>query len=1078
MKNLNFIFDLLLLPFIFLISCLNSIKSRWVIFHIEGNINTIQKENTFIVKKKAIRKIFLYFIIGNTLLFASNRPDIGIDPTSITIDVDDNITLFYVVADEAPNTNNIIISYYNGCQSTNGSVTLSQGLTSTSFPIDTRGLADGDTCTIELTSAIGQGLSNTLQRVGSLSPTESIVTISSSGGGGTTPPPSNGIQGLQVFKTAAYTHADYNETIRYYVSATNESETTDITDINITDFPQIGDISNIVIEDTGDFNSCDFNVTIHNAIFCDGLNLDKVRLLGGGRRIVDFTTIIYTLKAPSYDATLINTVSVDGTNDVGTEHKEANATVFVGEGGGGGIFIPIAQHVDAIDHFTIPGTDYISGDEKVLKTMVASNNRRSITALHLDGGGVPTLYSSSDAVLQMIVIPYLSNGSCTTQEVLYDADYPDRPLIITIPGGSYSDTGDMIVPSHVQKDSRIYLTYVDLEDLYSLSGDNCLKDVLNADGTISDTGNLPGLSQCVNAAEQHYRPAFGQSAYDRCIIGNGQPCESSHNGSSCGKFVHGSTAGCPDFNPIYDNSYGCLMCTLNIAPDCSSDNFAIRPKNFDVNIANGDTFIAGEPEALLFRAPDDNNIIPSGPPPYNYNETQNTSFVIDLNVSDPDGCEVKNLTISPLVNFVDGIHQDNFSFNDVGDINMSIHEVNGTEFALVDADDTNDTLRFIEEFNVTIRVIPDHFNIDANLTNHNTDNNFTYLHDINITNDRSMAAVLTIDIQAMGADNNITKNYMETCYAKETNLTLVLNSTDITYSSSDPALEQFLYYNPVEDNGSTDSGEGNYSLTPLTDITNRTISIPSLPIENIKSTFPADAPDGNGTTHIEYQLNFDRKQNLVVNPFKIDLSDVNIIDTDDVNGSVNVDQNATMYYARTRASMFFYEDITDNNVTTPILVDIFCNLGYAACDALGIDTVNGEIDDLDWWISMYHNETTQDDGNITLIINLPGAIIEGETTDTPTVDTDVTINTQGKDDTIVVTSNASKLPMTVIIDLDETNPTDTNRWLIYNPDNEFIAPSPFYKIRFIGDANWTGEGQTGYVMDINASYIKLQRLDW
>ena len=56
------------------------------------------------------------------------------------------------------------------------------------------------------------------------------------------------------------------------------------------------------------------------------------------------------------------------------------------------------------------------------------------------------------------------------------------------------------------------------------------------------------------------------------------------------------------------------------------------------------------------------------------------------------------------------------------------------------------------------------------------------------------------------------------------------------------ALTTFLYYNPAEANGTTNSGEGSAAL-PSGLIT-------SLPIDNISTSFPAGAPDGNGTTFI------------------------------------------------------------------------------------------------------------------------------------------------------------------------------------------------------------------------------------
>lgn len=537
---------------------------------------------------------------------------------------------------------------------------------------------------------------------------------------------------------------------------------------------------------------------------------------------------------------------------------------------------------------------------------------------------------------------------------------------------------------------------------------------------------------------------------------------------------------CEDVNGVSSNWNTCWNSNTQADLDkrrisFSRDTFAIRPDRFDVNIAADTVFKAGLEENFVFRAPDF-----SDNPTADYNETQNSSFAVDLNVSNGSACPVKNLAISPYVQFGDGIHQDNFSFNDIGDINMSIHEIVGDEFALTDNDDTPDNIRLITEHNVSFRVIPDHFNIEVNLTDHNSDNNLTYLHDMHSfdTEDNyAMGAVLEANISAMHFDDvNITRNYIDMCYAKDTNLTLTLNGTTIRYPGSTAPITQLLYYNPVQDDGITpDAGEGNNSLIPVTN----GMTISSLTIENNTSSFPANAPDGNGTTFIEYKLNFDRKQHLVVNPIQLLLTDTDITDTDNIEGTTGTltNQQATFYYARSRASQFFYEDISEPSANTPILIDVYCDLGFTACSNLGIDTVFAQTNEYKWWLSLGHQESNND-GNITLKINLPNAITEGEVTDTPTVDTDVNVNAQAQDATIDVTSNATVLPMTVEIDYDQTNPTDTNYWLIYNPNNAFSSPSPFYKVRFIGTSGWAGHGDTGHVVDSNTSIKKNRRLGW
>jgi hypothetical protein len=701
------------------------------------------------------------------------------------------------------------------------------------------------------------------------------------------------------------------------------------------------------------------------------------------------------------------------------------------------------------------------------------NKPFGVRASYLDDSGNPAEYDgtfSNGKTVDMSVILSLATDSCTQLDVIGQ--------LLIADGTYFTDTAaDAIIVDYASKIRRFSMTSFDFGNLFrAASGLNCANSALTSSLCL-----VPACFNTIDNIKAVFPPAFYPEV-NTCVNGDGTPgtlapCDSNAYLGNCG----GKQAGVTISPLIYNVDLGCAACLADAfeGEPCSEDNFAIRPDKFDVNITDGTTFKAEKEENFLFRAPDYN-----GDPSTDYNDTQDiltdgTTFYIDLNVSNSSACQIKNLTITPNVSFIDGIHQDNFSFNDIGDINMSIHETNGTEFAIVDNDDTPLEDRLIQEYNVSFTVIPHHFNIDANLTDHNSDNNFTYLHDINFydsDDNYSMAAILTVDIQAMGEDDNITRNYMETCYAKDTNLTLGLGGTNITYPGSTQALTQFLYYNPVEDNGTANSGEGNYPLpAPIAN----TISITTLPIENIESTFPADAPDGNGTTHIEYKLNFDRTQNLVVNPFRMLLSDVNITETntsDPVEGATGLlsDQNATLYFARTKSSRDFYDDVRDNNVTTPIYIVVYCDHGSTICSNFGINAIEGQTNEYEWWLSWYHNESNGD-GNVTLEV---GTITPSTGIGTASVDTDVTITSEGKDNTIDVRYLSGAKPMIVEIDLDETPSTDTNHWLIYNPNSAIGTPTPFYRVRFIGTSDWAGHGDTGHVVDSNVSIKKNRRLEW
>gem|GEM_PF-3019969 len=687
---------------------------------------------------------------------------------------------------------------------------------------------------------------------------------------------------------------------------------------------------------------------------------------------------------------------------------------------------------------------------------------------------------------------YLKNGHTAEYDGTYDDGKKtvDMPVILSLTDEQgnhigdpvtqliiqhhtfYSETPAVASPSitvgYAAKIRRFHITSFDFGALFRAATSlNCAQSSLNNSLCL-----LPACFNTENNIKAVFPPAFYPNVLT-CVNGDGgglSPCDSKAYIGNCG----GKKAG--TISPAaYDHDLGCASC-LEDAIDIPnhSDEFAIRPDVFDVNITAGAIFKAGKDESLLFRAPSytDN-------PSTGYNETQNTSFYIDLNVSDNSGCEVKSIEISPSVQFQDGIDPNNiFRFSDIGDINMSIHETNGTEFAIVDVNDTpeyDSTIggrfidgRLIREYNVIFTVIPDHFNIEANLSDHNTNDNFTYLHDINITNDRSMASVLIIDIEAMGEDNNITRNYTETCYAKDTNLTLGLNGTNITYPGAQP-LDYFLHFNPEEHNISIpDSGEGS---TPLPAPVNNTISITSLEIANTVASFPNDAPDGNGTTNIEYKLNFDRTFNLVVNPFRLLLSDVNITEVDPSMAPDDIakgetgaltDENATMYYVRTKPSKYFYDDET-SPATTPISVVVYRD----ATSSFGLDLILFKpTNEFDWYLSTGH--TSSNDGNITLEALSGGSV-------SPYDPTEVTIILGTDNNTVTVFSSGGALPEDVNI----TFGPSTNTWMIYNPDlTDNSPPDPFYRVRFHNTADWAGHGDTGNVVNSDASTIKNKRLGW
>jgi hypothetical protein len=130
------------------------------------------------------------------------------------------------------------------------------------------------------------------------------------------------------------------------------------------------------------------------------------------------------------------------------------------------------------------------------------------------------------------------------------------------------------------------------------------------------------------------------------------------------------------------------------------------------------------------------------------------------------------------------------------------------------------------------------------------------------------------------------------------------------------------------------------------------------------------------------------------------------------------------------------------------------------------------------------NNVNGGDGNVTLQV---GTLIEGagspSISSATTDPANVRITSSGIQSNVTVTANATTLQMTVPIELVNRIDTPgalpyTNHWLIYNKDSATQVPSPFYKVRFIGQNDWAGHGDTGHVVDSATSYKKNRRLEW
>ncbi|WP_024787661.1 hypothetical protein [Lebetimonas sp. JH369] len=351
----------------------------------------------------------------------------------------------------------------------------------------------------------------------------------------------------------------------------------------------------------------------------------------------------------------------------------------------------------------------------------------------------------------------------------------------------------------------------------------------------------------------------------------------------------------------------------------ATDNFAVRPESFEItnipsNIKAGDEF------NLTLKALDVN-----GNPSKDYNESVNINGAspdLEYNIS-KNNCDNGNLELVSGGSFKDGIATVILKYSEVGDVNLTLKEVNGSEFSIADNDDTSDNDRLIVPAEAKISVSPDHFDINASIQNY--DKNFTYL-----DNDLNLYSILDINITAKNKDNKTTTNYNKDCYAKDIDINISKNLAPI------PNLDKIKYYYiDAKDNKSNIFSQ---------DI-NKTVQI------HYKDT--NFTTDNNGSTKKRLIINFDRNSSNAVNPFDMNISEINLTDKQ-ANGNTQNIGKVLYYYGNL---VLFDEKVTSDEFDTR--KDYF--IVYDNNESDDKLPSNNEILP-DWYVNSYHNTI---DGNIS-----------------------------------------------------------------------------------------------------------------
>ena len=297
----------------------------------------------------------------------------------------------------------------------------------------------------------------------------------------------------------------------------------------------------------------------------------------------------------------------------------------------------------------------------------------------------------------------------------------------------------------------------------------------------------------------------------------------------------------------------------------SSDNFAIRPDKFNLTLPT------------LAYAGEDFNIDFDASSVVDYNETLGSSFRVESNIS-KSGCSNGALHVETF-SFENGVKSVDVNYSDIGDINITIKEILGNEFALVDSADTNDIDRLITPNTKNMTIKP----YELNVTDVKYDEGWLYMADVDDINQSVEFSVLANNKQHI-----LVQNFTDACYSEDVDVK--------------------THFNVENTNSNVEIKYNDATIDDIIDI-NRTITIPKASFINSKAD-------------VDYSFNIERDYKIPYEPIKIGLREVSV----ESSSVAKVENNATVsfdrdfYYGRVKT-----KDLSTNEQSTPhsLHVEVF-----------------------------------------------------------------------------------------------------------------------------------------------------------
>ncbi len=470
----------------------------------------------------------------------------------------------------------------------------------------------------------------------------------------------------------------------------------------------------------------------------------------------------------------------------------------------------------------------------------------------------------------------------------------------------------------------------------------------------------------------------------------------------------------------------------------ASDTFAIRPDRYEITIPTD--LKAGKNFDINLVVKDVNGSVVT-----NY-EAAKDNYLIDINETKKDASCVLDIEAQrENVDFVNGEANITVTYSDIGILDFKLYEKPGSEFAIIDNDDTPDNERYIKFAQKTSSEIKAaKIELIWELKNGDESNGYTYFnnYESNDSELSSMYASFDVAIKMKNTNGELLKNFSKGCYAKDVNLKIEYevdsNDTD-GYSLK-------ASYQDMNDTFHTDLSKWDQNIVKGENIFNDYMIESSL------------FEKGKGIKKVKF--NFERETTRPRNPMKFIVKDLNA-SLEQLSDTDSTDKTVTFLYARAHIPD---QSIVGKEMDVKVYYEAYCK----ECDKalFGFEDLIESIDSINWYILENINEEYSD-------FNIGNGL---------------TSNNSGENDNITSKYSLLKTNKTGSKSLRvETSKTPTIAKVTYTPKSYLVynqfkndATTHSFITRFTQQPkSWAGKGDLGLSVDMNVnSRNHFDKIDW